>query len=289
MIYSYSIPSHFCFCRTERRPPGGGRRRLVSEEQEREMVNMIIANNAIRLREIQQWVIEDQQVFRGIDAINISTIDRILRKNRLRMKQAYRVPFERNSDRVKYQRQEYVQGIFEVEGRPVPHEIIFIDEAGFDLTKRRRRGRNIIGQRAIVHVPGQRGGNITMCAAISHRGVLHRHAILGPYNTMLLLTFLDSLRDHIYQLEQREPAQLQQPRDVVIWDNVSFHRAALVCDWFTNNPRFSNIFLPAYSPFLNPIEEFFSAWRWKVYDRGPYIRAHLLQAMEEACLDITVD
>lgn len=182
-----------------------------------------------------------------------------------------------------------LQRIFEIEGWPVPHEIIFVDEAGFNLTKRRRRGRNIIGHRAIVNVPGQRGGNVTMCAAISQRGVLHRHAILGPYNTMLLLAFLDGLREHMFQLDHREPAQPDHPHYVVVWDNVSFHRAALVRDWFTNNPRFSNIFLPAYSPFLNPIEEFFSAWRWKVYDREPYMRVHLLQAMEEACLDVSVD
>ncbi len=96
-----------------------------------------------------------------------------------------------------------------------------------------------------------------MCAAISQRGVLHCHAILGPYNTMLLLGFLDGLRERVFQLDQREPAQPVQPCYIVVWDNVSFHRSALVCDWFTNNPRFSNIFLPAYSPFLNPIEEGF--------------------------------
>nr|XP_024660254.1 uncharacterized protein LOC112435651 [Maylandia zebra] len=161
--------------RTQRRPPGGGRLRLLSEEQERELVNMVIANNVIRLQEIQRRVIEDDHLFRGINAISLSTIDR---KNQFRMKQAYRVPFERNSDRVKNQRVEYVQRIFEIEGRPVPHEIIFVDEAGFNLTKRRKRGRNIIGHRAIVNVPGQRGGNVTMCAAISQRGVLHRHGAM---------------------------------------------------------------------------------------------------------------
>uniref|UniRef100_A0A672NUQ4 Uncharacterized protein n=1 Tax=Sinocyclocheilus grahami TaxID=75366 RepID=A0A672NUQ4_SINGR len=103
----------------------------------------------------------------------------------------------------------------------------------------------------------------------------------------------------IYLEEYMQPNQVsswtsgnqlpEQPRYIVVWENVCFHRAALVLDWFTNNQRFSNIFLPAYSPFLNPIEEFFSAWQWKVYDREPYIRAHLLQAMEEACLDISVD
>ncbi|KAL1256539.1 hypothetical protein QQF64_012084 [Cirrhinus molitorella] len=95
--------------RTQRRPPGGGRLRLLSEEQERELVNMVIANNVIRLREIQRRVIEDDHHFRGINAISLSTIDRILRKNQFRMKQVYHVPFERNSDRVKNQRVEYVQ------------------------------------------------------------------------------------------------------------------------------------------------------------------------------------
>ncbi len=47
--------------------------------------------------------------------------------------------------------------------------------------------------------------------------------------------------------------------------------------------------LPTYSPFLNPIEEFFSAWRWKVYDRQPLERDTLLRAMDEACDDISVD
>ncbi len=65
-----------------------------------------------------------------------------------------------------------------MDGAAQPHEFIFIDEAGFDLSKTRRRGRNVIGQRAIVHVPGQRGGNITLCAAISLRGLLHHHAKL---------------------------------------------------------------------------------------------------------------
>ncbi len=42
-------------------------------------------------------------------------------------------------------------------------------------------------------------------------------------------------------------------------------------------------YLPPCSPFLNPIEEFFSAWWWKVYDLQPYVQMPLIQAMEEAC------
>jgi transposase len=37
-------------------------------------------------------------------------------------------------------------------------------------------------------------------------------------------------------------------------------------------------FLPAYSPFLNPIEEFFSTWQWRVFDCNLYAQQNLLEA-----------
>ncbi len=52
----------------------------------------------------------------------------------------------------------------------------------------------MIGQRAIVEVPGQRGGNVTFCAAISNHGVLHHHVTLRPYNTQHLLRCIANLR-----------------------------------------------------------------------------------------------
>ncbi|KAK0153450.1 hypothetical protein N1851_004864 [Merluccius polli] len=170
--------------------------------------------------------------------------------------------------------------VMELEADAMGHKLLFVDEAGFNLSKTRRRGRNIIGHRAIINVPGQRGGNITMCAAISQNGVVHHHATTGPYNSAHMIAFLDTLHD-ILTVQRPE-----QTRYVVIWDNVSFHRAALVRNWFTDHPLFMALNLPPYSPFLNPIEEFFSAWRWKVHDRHPHQHAALLQAMEEACGDI---
>lgn len=41
--------------------------------------------------------------------------------------------------------------------------------------------------------------------------------------------------------------------------------------------------------FLNPIQEFHSAWRWKVYDRQPHTQMTQLAAMDAACEDITAD
>ncbi len=189
--------------------------------QEAGIVNLVLENNEIRLREIQSHIIQDNTLFNNIQRVSLSTLARILKRNQIRMKQLYKVPFERNSQRNKELRQAYVdvstiltavhhtqhcfpvywitpywlifvlcfQGVLEMDAHAIPHEFIFIDEAGFNLAKTRRRGRNVIGHRAIIDVPGQRGGNITMCAAISSmHGVLHRHANLGPYNTGHILS-----------------------------------------------------------------------------------------------------
>ncbi len=60
---------------------------------------MVRENNAIKLSEIQQKIIEDHVNFEGINSVSLSTVDRVLKRNRLRMKQLYRVPFDRNSDK----------------------------------------------------------------------------------------------------------------------------------------------------------------------------------------------
>ncbi len=59
--------------------------------------------------------------------------------------------------------------------------------------KRKRNKEKHLGHRAILNVPGQRGGNITIYAAITQNGVLHQHAKIAPYNTDRILTCLDRL------------------------------------------------------------------------------------------------
>ncbi|XP_042083260.1 uncharacterized protein LOC121815625 [Haplochromis burtoni] len=174
------------------------------------------------------------------------------------MKQLYTVPFERNSERVKELRRQYVQRVMELEANQAPHEFIYIDEAGFNLAKRRRRGRNVIGKRATVDVPGQRGANITMCAAIANAGLLLHKCQVGPYNTERLLAFLNDLHQRLVPEQGQEGENMRT--FVITWDNVAFHHSQAITTWFEVHPRLVSLFLPPYSPFLNPIEEFFSAW-----------------------------
>ncbi|XP_034147992.1 uncharacterized protein LOC117594488 [Esox lucius] len=263
-----------------RKPHSGGRGRVLTDQQDLAVVEMVRARNDIRLSEIKQAIEENNDTFANVASISLPTVACLLKRHQVSMKHIYLVPFERNNDRVKQLRAEYVQRVMVLDADVNHHKYVFVDEAGFNLAKTRRRGRNIIGQRATVQVPGQRGGNISMWAAISEDGVLGRRPLLGSYNATHLIVFLNEIE---------LACQGEGVTYVIVWDNVSFHHAEVVQACFQTHPRFMTLYLPPYSPFLNPIEGFFSAWRWKVYDRHPLERATLLQAMDDACDDINVD
>lgn len=57
-----------------------------------------------------------------------------------------------------------------------------------------------------------------------------------------------------------EMQQMGIHRGVIIMDNVRFHHCLEVELIITRN-NFSILFLPPYSPFLNPIENTFSKWK----------------------------
>ncbi|KAL4007429.1 hypothetical protein ACER0C_001281 [Sarotherodon galilaeus] len=189
---------------------------IFTAAQETLIVDMVRGNNLIRLREIRDKVIADNVNFESIDDVSLATIDRVLRRQKTRMKQVYRVPFDRNSARHKDLRYEYVQRILQLDTMARPHEYLFLDEA----STCRNEGKEAVTSLA------------------------------------------------------KEPSL----------------RTNQIREWFTtNSDHFLNVCLPPYSPFLNPIEEFFSSWKWEVYDRQPYTRENLLKAMELACVDIPAE
>ena len=100
---------YFVLHRIEGRERQGGRGPIFTQDQEREIINMVLANNAITLREIQANIIDDQAIFNNVDQVSQSTVAHILKRHQVEMKQLYRVPFERNSERVNQLRHAYVE------------------------------------------------------------------------------------------------------------------------------------------------------------------------------------
>lgn len=79
---------------------------------------------------------------------------------------------------------------------------------------------NLIGL-ATITVPGQRGANITMCAAIYNDGVLCHIPTIGPYNTECIITFLNALHERLIPPEERGLLRPGMPLFVIIWHSTT--------------------------------------------------------------------
>ncbi len=83
-----------------------------------------------------------------------------------------------------------------------PHECIFLMSWLQSHQEEKERPQHYWSARH-CRVPGQRGGNMTICAAISSYGVIHRHGTLGPTNPAHLIMFLYALQEALLRREQR--------------------------------------------------------------------------------------
>lgn len=88
MVLLYFCNCQFPFCRLAKRPRESGRRPIFSQQQEGLIIDMVLQDNAIRLKEIQKRVIEDDSNFGGINNVSLSTIDRVLQRNIMRLRQS---------------------------------------------------------------------------------------------------------------------------------------------------------------------------------------------------------
>lgn len=84
----YLYPNGILF-RIEGRPHEGGRRHVLTTPGDT-YCGYGRQNKAIRLREMQQQIIEDNTLCEGIKRVSLSTTDRFLQRNKTRMKQVYR-------------------------------------------------------------------------------------------------------------------------------------------------------------------------------------------------------
>ena len=93
--------TEFVFCRAEREPHRGGKTCTFTTKQETDIVKMVRENNTITLRQILTRILADHATFGNIQTVSLSTLDHVLRRNAMWMKQVYRLPFDRNTDHIK--------------------------------------------------------------------------------------------------------------------------------------------------------------------------------------------
>src|SRR4029434_2858090 len=65
----------------------GGWGLVFTQEQDREIINMVLAKHAIRLREIQANIIGNHAIFTNVHQVSQSTLASILKRHQVKMKQ----------------------------------------------------------------------------------------------------------------------------------------------------------------------------------------------------------
>lgn len=154
-------------------------------------------------------------------------------------------------------------------------DLVFVDEAGVNLAMSRRYARSLQGTRAYGDRPDGRGKNVTMIGGVSVQGFVAALTFQGGTDALAFQTYVsDVLVPNLWQ------------GACVVMDNFSSHKVAGIREAIEAvGARL--VYLPPYSPDLNPIENCWS--KVKEYLRSIAARSYeaLDQAITEAFNAVT--
>jgi transposase len=137
-----------------------------------------------------------------------------------------------------------------------PSCLIFIDETWIKTNMTRLRGRALRGQRLVEKVPHGHWKTTTVIAALDQKGMRCSMTLDGPVN-----------RDAFEAFVQRVLCPSIKAGDIVVMDNLSSHKGNRVKE-LIELAGAGLLYLPPYSPDLNPIEPAFSKFKQLVRSAG---------------------
>jgi transposase len=156
--------------------------------------------------------------------------------------------------------------------------LVFVDESGFHTSMTRLRARAPRGKRAYGKLPSNRGKNTTLIASITLQG--------GMGESMSVEGATDAEAFEAYVEHFLAPSL--EKGQVVVLDGLGGHRTEKVRELIEARGA-DLVFLPSYSPDLNPIEEAFSKIKALVRKEGARVREALVEAIGRALAAVTIE
>lgn len=147
------------------------------------------------------------------------------------------------------------------------YHFVYVDESGCD--KRigfRRTGWSPLGVAPLQVSNFHRDQRYQILPAYSQNGIVLSRIFQGSTDAALFEDFIDQLLRHC--------GRWPEPKSVLIMDNASFHHSDRI-EEMCADAGVKLVYLPPYSPDLNPIEEFFSELKafirrnWVRYEEDP--------------------
>lgn len=132
------------------------------------------------------------------------------------------------------------------QGRVDPKRLVFIDETWAKTNMTRLHGRRRKGERLLAKAPRGRWRTLTFLAALRHDRIDAPCVLDGPINGQSFLAYVEQFL-----------VPTLSPGDIVIMDNLGSHKGRPVRRAIRAAGA-KLLFLPPYSPDLNPIEQVFA-------------------------------
>lgn len=145
-------------------------------------------------------------------------------------------------------------------------QLVFVDEMGSNTSLSPIYAYSAKGQRAYGTVPRNRGPNTTLLSSMSMEGMGPSVAVEGATTATVFETYIAQVLGPTLRSGQ-----------LVVMDNLSAHKGERVKELIESRGC-EILYLPSYSPDLNPIEEAFS----KIKGILRKIRARSREALVEA-------
>jgi transposase len=149
-------------------------------------------------------------------------------------------------------------------------DLVFVDEMGTNVSLSPIYAWSRRGERAHAKAPRNWGKNVTLLASITARGLGPCLAVEGPTTREVFETYLEWVL-----------APALRPGQTVVVDNLSSHKGGRVKEIVAGRGC-ELVYLPPYSPDLNPIEQAFSKVKGLMRKAEARTREALVEAMGRA-------
>jgi transposase len=161
-------------------------------------------------------------------------------------------------------------------GRLDPGRLVFIDEMGTNTSLAPLYAYAPVGQRAFLKIPRNRGKNTTLLTSLHRDGMGPSLAVEGATTSRVFETYVERLL-----------APTLRPGQVVVMDNLGAHRPTRIRELIEERDC-ELIYLPPYSPDLNPIEEALSKIKHILRKTGARTKEALIEALGRALGAVSV-
>jgi transposase len=157
-----------------------------------------------------------------------------------------------------------------------PGRLVFIDEMGTNTSLAPLYAYAPVGQRAFLKIPRNRGKNTTLLTSLHRDGMGPSLAVEGATTSRVFETYVERLL-----------APTLRTGQVVVMDNLGAHRPTRIRELIEERDC-ELIYLPPYSPDLNPIEEALSKIKHLLRKTGARTKEALIEALGRALGAVSV-